>query len=113
MFLRSSEKHRHTPTATGSDYNEPKCLLDCISILPFCDNLDKTIDEEQQADASKKFHMSSPFGLALSFITHNAALSGPRRGVRLVCLVLHSRSAGYTHTPLSAAFPTSGASGER
>ncbi len=46
-------------------------------------------------------------------VRYNAALSGPRRGVRFECLVLHSRSAGTLHSPLSAAFPTSGASGER
>ena len=42
----------------------------------------------------------------------NAALSGPPWGVRFECLVLHSRSVGTLHSPLSAAFPTSEASGE-
>jgi hypothetical protein len=45
------------------------------------------------------------YSYAIFCFGSNAALSGPRRGVRFECLVLHSRSAGTLHSPLSAAFP--------
>jgi hypothetical protein len=61
-IAESSGKHRQTPATSGSDDDKPKSLLNRVSVLPFCNNLDETVDEEQQPDASKYFHGSSPYG---------------------------------------------------